>query len=506
MQNMHEIGSQVLLYGANASVGTSINITGTVILLIATALVLFMVPGLAIFYGGLVRRKNVSTIIAQSFISMTIVTLIWIFGGFSLAFGSSAGGFIGNPADYFLFRNILFGNGWKYSSLVVNITLANGVPFIAFFLFQLAFAIITPALVTGAFADCLNYHGYILFTILFTIFIYIPVCHWIWGGGWLSTNGAIDWAGGVVIHATCGMAAICSVFVLKRREILGNEQTVPHSLPLVTIGAAILLFGWFGFNTGGATYAPSNLTAEAIKNHITAGTLSTILPQNELLFTGLTAFANSFLAMTCAIAAWTIMDIILKRHTSLTSILTAAIAGLATITPAAGFVPIWASLAIGFIGGLMCYTMCKLNHKAHFDDALEVWPVHGVGGVTGAILVAAFASSNVNPVLLTASQHITANVMGSALLLGWQLAMIIVVCVWTAVFSVGVFYLIVYFKGKVSNEQQIEGLDHVLFDEDAYSKGVVKQEVVASPAVLQDIAPQNKNQKSKPSKVKNSTK
>ena len=144
--------------------------------------------------------------------------------------------------------------------------------------------------------------------------------------------------------------------------------------------------------------------------------------------------------------------------------------------------------------------------QAHFDDALEVWPVHGVGGVTGAILVAAFASSNVNPVLLTASQHITANVMGSALLLGWQLAMIIVVCVWTAVFSVGIFYLIVYFKGKVSNEQQIEGLDHVLFDEDAYSKGVVKQEVVASPAILQDIAPQKKNKKSKPSKVKNSTK
>lgn len=479
MQNMHELGNQILLFGDSAVVGTSINITSTLILLIATALVLFMVPGLAVFYGGLVRRKNVSTIITQCFISMTIVTLIWIFGGFSLAFGTTAGGFIGNPADYFLFRNILFGNGWKEASLVVNVTLANGVPFIAFFLFQLAFAIITPALVTGAFADRLNYHGYILFTVLFTIFIYIPACHWIWGGGFLSTNGAIDWAGGVVIHTTCGVAAICSVFVLKKREILSNEQVSPHSLPLVAIGAAILLFGWFGFNMGGSSYAPTALNATQIQEAITNNTL---LPDStQMLSVGLTAFANSFLAMVCATAIWTIMDIILKRHTSLVSILTAAIAGLATITPTAGFVPVWSSLIIGTAGGLACYLMCKLNHKTHFDDALEVWPVHGVGGVTGTILLAAFASIPVNPILLSSTQHLNANSLGSGLLLGWQLIMIAVVCAWTAVFSIGIFYLIVFLRGKVTTTQQVEGLDHVLFEEDAYSKGINKQAIQPEP-------------------------
>lgn len=436
-------------------VGTNINITATVVLLLCTALVLFMVPGLAIFYGGLTRRKNVVTIIAQCFISSTIVTLIWIFGGFSLAFGTTAGGFIGNPADYFFFRNIIFTNGWGDLALVVNTNFANGVPFIAFFLFQLAFAIITPALVTGAFADRLKYRGYILFTILFTLFIYIPVCHWVWGGGFLMTNGAIDWAGGVVIHATCGMAAITSVLLLKKREILSNETTTPHSLPLVSIGAAILFFGWFGFNVGGSTYIPGASMPDATK----------------ILSVGIAAFANSFIAMVSATAIWTIVDYITKKHTTLTGILTAGVAGLATITPTAGFVPIWSSLVIGFVGGLICYLMCRLNHKTGFDDALEVWPVHGVGGVVGSILVAAFATPWINPFILPS--FVTS--MGSGLLLGWQLAMISVVCLWTGVFSYGIFYLLIKLGCKADNQQQIDGLDNVLFGENAYSKGIIKE-------------------------------
>ena len=450
-------------------VGTNINITATVVLLVCTALVLFMVPGLAIFYGGLTRRKNVVTIIAQCFISCTIVTLIWIFGGFSLAFGTSAGGFIGNPGDYFFFRNVLFTNGWGNLSLVVNTNLANGVPFIAFFLFQLAFAIITPALVTGAFADRLKYRGYILFTILFTLFIYIPVCHWVWGGGFLMTGGAIDWAGGVVIHATCGMAAIMSVITLKRREILPNETTTPHSLPLVSVGAAILFFGWFGFNVGGATYAPGTTLPDA----------------TNILNVAVAAFANSFIAMVSATTIWTTIDYIIKKHTTLTGILTAGVAGLATITPAAGFVPIWASLIIGLVGGLVCYWMCKLNHKTGFDDALEVWPVHGVGGVTGSILVAAFATPWVNPFILP--KFVTG--LGSGLLLGWQLAMIIVVCLWTGVFSYGIFYLLIKLGCKADNQQQIDGLDNVLFGENAYSKGIIKQYPNTPPVVQSD----NKN-------------
>lgn len=464
---INEIGNQILLSGSNAIVGTSINLTSTFILLIATALVLFMVPGLAIFYGGLVRRKNVSTIIAQSFISMTVVTLIWIFGGFSLAFGPTLGGFIGDPTKYFLFRNILF-NDWKNLTLTVNTTLATGVPFIVFFLFQLAFAIITPALVTGAFADRLNYRGYILFTILFTLFIYIPVCHWVWGGGFLMTNGAVDWAGGVVIHATCGAAAIASVLVLKKRVILKNENVQSHSLPLVAIGAAILFFGWFGFNTGSSVYAGLiGVDANTIQQMIINNNL---LPDvNKLLSIGLSAFANSFIAMIFATVIWTSLDFIIKKHTSLTSILTAGIAGLATITPTAGFVPIWSSIIIGLIGGGICYGMTFMNHKIHFDDALEVWPVHGIGGLVGTILVSAFASIAVNSIGLSdLNGLININQIGSSKLLLWQFTMIIVVCAWSFTFAIGIFYLLIVLKCKVTSDQQKEGLDISIFHENSY--------------------------------------
>ncbi len=459
-----------LISGALAN--KTIDLPATIVLLIATALVLLMVPGLGIFYGGLERRKNVSTIIAQSLITIPIVTLIWIFGGFSLAFGTSLGGVIGNPADYFAFRNILFSNGWGTPGLITNITLANGVPFIVFFLFQLSFAIITPALVSGAFADRLKFRGYILFTILFTIFIYIPVCHWIWGGGWLAKGGALDWAGGVVIHITCGAAAVASVIILKKRTIMSHELSVPHSLPLVSIGAALLFFGWFGFNTGGATFtsyafSPTDVIQSAINNG------SILSANSQQLWIGINAFINSFISMSIAMLTWAFIDLCFKKRISLLSLLTAGIAGLATITPAAGFVPIWASLIFGFAGGSICYTMCYLNHKIHFDDALEVWPVHGIGGLVGSILVSGLASIMVNANLSSTQGLNTSSQLGSVHLLLTQLIMIVVVTAWTFAFSIAIFYLAILIKGRTTKDEEIQGLDKVLLGEDSYSKGII---------------------------------
>lgn len=460
------VSNQVLFSGVTLTNTGQLNSTATIVLLICAALVLFMVPGLAIFYGGLVRKKNVTTIMAQCFISIAIVTFIWIFGGFSLAFGSDLGGVIGNPWDYFFFRNVIcVGNDLTKVQIMVNATFASGVPFIAFYIFQLAFAIITPALVTGAFADRLNYRGYIIFTVLFTLFIYIPVCHWIWGGGWLMKGGAIDWAGGIVIHATCGAAAIASVTVLKKRSILSNESIAPHSLPLVAIGAAILFFGWFGFNTGSATYMPT---------YDLAGNSTVAYNGDALLSIGLTAFTNCVMALVTAIIIWTIMDLIFKRKTSLTSILTAGVAGLATVTPGAGYIPIWGGLIFGAIGGLVCNLMCMLNHKTHFDDALEVWPVHGVGGVLGGFFVSVFAMNSVNPIGLGTINGFTKPIQMSSLhLLASQLIAIVVVCVSAFIVSIIIFLLIYLLHGKVDPNQQNEGLDHVLFNEDAYSKGVI---------------------------------
>lgn len=456
--------SQFLVVGQAAQ--GHINVAATIILAVCTALVLFMVPGLAFFYGGLVRKKNVATIMAQCFISMAIVTAIWIFGGFGLAFGSDTkGGFIGNIANYVFFKNILFTDGWQHLGLVVNVTLADGVPFILFFLFQLAFAIITPALVVGAFADRLSWRGYIIFNVLFSIFIYIPVCHWIWGGGFLAQHGVVDWAGGIVIHATCGFAAIASVIVLGRRSVMKKETTAPSSLALVAVGAGILFFGWFGFNVGGACCIAESYTTVS---QVTSATTVPTDTLNHALSIGFTAFVNSFLGMIAAMLMWMTLDFIVAKKTSFASIMTAGVAGLATITPGAGYVPMWAGLAFGLIGGLICYGMCKLNHFTHFDDALEVWPVHGIGGVVGGMLVGAFATTLVNPNALGATQHIGAS-LGSGYLFGMQVGAIALVSAWSLVFGLAIFGITLLTRDKMTTEQQIEGLDQVLFNEQAYA-------------------------------------
>lgn len=457
-----------------------INVPNTIMLAICTALVLFMVPGLGFFYSGLLRKKNALHIILQCMGSAAIVTVIWITVGFSMAFGPSIKGIIGDPSAYAVFRNILVSHDFRQAVFTVNTTLASGVPFILFFLFQLSFAVITPGLVVGAFADRLKWRGNVIFTILFTFLIYIPVCHWIWGGGILAQYGAIDWAGGIVIHVTCGFAAIASVIVLKRRKILLKEGTAPHNIPLVIIGAAILFFGWFGFNTGGAMFSPwsSQTPLNDIQNlnqHLT----------KVAMVAGVSSFLNSFIAMAIGMGLWMIFDWIFTKKVSVIGAITGGVAGLATITPAAGYVAIWASIPVALAGGLICYICAKINHHTHFDDALEVWPVHGMGGVTGALIVSLFIVPFANPNIATIPTaswidsliinggHLTVppspdhiGSLGSFII---QLVTVGVTMVWTLVIGIIIFLIARFiFVARLNDVEQIQGADHVIHGEAAY--------------------------------------
>lgn len=441
-----------------------INPTNTILLAICTALVFFMLPGLAFFYAGLLRKKNVVTLMQQVFASAAIVTLIWITFGFSLAFGTSLKGIIGDIREFSLFRNIFFTNGWETpTNIIVNKTIAAGVPFALFFMFQLAFAVITPALVVGAFADRLTWRGYVIFNILFTIFIYIPACHWIWGGGFLAQWGAIDWAGGIVIHATCGLAAVGSVIILGRRKVLLKESLNPHNIPLIAIGAAILFFGWFGFNVGGSTYLPINDPTQT-------SVVFMIDLNKQLLSVGVSSFANSFIAMAMGMFVWIVFDWIFRKKTSFVGLLTGAIAGLATITPTAGYVAIWASVPIGVLGGIVTYGVAKLFHHIHFDDALEVFPIHGVGGLVGSLILGALIAPSINPnVPIASAAGGIVPTYGSLKIFISEAIACGIVSGWTLVITLISFVIIKYlFLGQLRYEEQIQGVDNVVHNESAY--------------------------------------
>ncbi|HEX3032270.1 MAG TPA: ammonium transporter [Bacillota bacterium] len=336
-----------------------INPGDTAFVLISAALVCLMTPGLAFFYGGLVRRKNVITIMMQNYISMGIVTIIWFLFGFSLAFGPDINGWIGN-LDYTLLRNV---------GLAPHPPYGDTIPFISFFTFQQMFAIITPALITGAFADRVHFKGYLVFLVAWSVLVYIPVSHWMWGGGFLQQMGAVDFAGGIVVHTTAGVASLASVFVVGNRRISDEEESDPHNITYVALGTALLWFGWFGFNAGSALKA----------NHMA----------------GL-AFINTDLAASVAMVTWLIINWVEDKKPSFLGALTGAVAGLATITPAAGYVEPWAAGVIGFLSAVVCYTAVKVIKWLNWDDALDVWGLHGVGGIMGSILVGVFASKDID--------------------------------------------------------------------------------------------------------------
>ena len=336
---------------------STIDTGDTAWVLVAAALVLFMTPGLALFYGGMVRAKNVLAMLMQNFFAMGIVTVLWVAFGYSLAFGRAGdGGWLGN-FDFV---------GLKHMTGSVTGT----IPTLAFVAFQLTFAVITPALITGAIADRMRWAAWVGFIGLWSVLVYLPVAHWVFAGGWLARRGALDFAGGTVVHVNAGAAAFALVFLLGKRRGWPREPMPPHSLPLTLLGTGILWFGWFGFNAGSAL-AANGVAAQA--------------------------FMNTFVAAAAAMIGWLVVERLKGGHATTLGAASGAVAGLVAITPCAGFVGSMSSIAIGAIAGAVCFLAISLKFRFGYDDALDVIAVHLVGGIIGSILLGLFADASINP-------------------------------------------------------------------------------------------------------------
>ena len=331
--------------------------TGTTgFMLIATALVMLMTPGLAFFYGGLARRKNVVGMMAQSFVSLGITAVMWFICGYSLCFSGGDGGIIGDLNKAFM-RGV---------DVNTPFTANPKIPEMVFVAYQLMFAVITPALISGAFTSRVKPIAYLVFLVLWQLLVYYPLVHMVWGGGWLAKWGVLDFAGGTVVHGTAGAAALASVIYIGRRR---DTESRPNSIPLIAIGAGLLWFGWFGFNAG-----------------------------SELNVDGVTAqaFVNTNFAAAFAGLSWLAVDWIKFGKPRFVGFMTGAVAGLTTVTPASGFVSLPSAVIIGVASGIVCYLACALKNKMKWDDALDVWGIHGVGGALGMVLLGVFASKLVN--------------------------------------------------------------------------------------------------------------
>ncbi len=332
-----------------------INAGDTAWILVASAFVLLMTPGLAFFYGGMVNKKNVISTMLQSFVALGVISLVWVIVGFSLAFGDSLGGIIGNPLTYFAFKNV---------SIAPNPTFASTIPFVLFAMFQLKFAIITPALITGSFAERIRFRSYILFIVLFSLFIYAPLAHMTWHPNGLFRNwGVLDFAGGTVVHMSAGFAALAGSLYLGKRK---HQIEEPANIPYVILGTGLLWFGWFGFNAGSALKADSNAVI---------------------------AFANTNIASATSMIAWIFFDRFRGKKMTAIGASIGAIVGLVAITPAAGYVSIGQSIFIGFVAAIISnLAISFVNKTSYIDDTLDVFPSHGVGGIVGMLLTGVFAN------------------------------------------------------------------------------------------------------------------
>jgi len=329
-------------------------------ILVSTALVMLMTPGLAMFYGGMVRRKNVLGTIMHSFIAIALVSLQWVLFGYSLSFGPDVKGFIGD----------LSWAGLGKVGLMPNADYAPTIPHLLFMAYQMMFAVITPALISGAVAERMKFSAYLVFILAWTTLVYDPVAHWVWGaGGWLKNLGVLDFAGGIVVHATSGFSALAAALFIGKRKGFLRESMPPHDLPLTVLGAGLLWFGWFGFNAGSA---------------LSSGSLATM------------AFLTTHLAACAATVTWVLVEWFHRGKPTMFGAATGSIAGLATITPAAGFVGPMAALVIGFAAGLLCYTALNAKTKFGYDDSLDAFGVHGVGGTLGTLMAGLFASVAIN--------------------------------------------------------------------------------------------------------------
>jgi Amt family ammonium transporter len=401
---------------------TGLDTGNTGFMLLCTSLVMLMTPGLAFFYGGLVGRKNVLAIMLQSFVSMGWTTVLWVTVGFSLCFSGGKGAVIGDLQLAFL-------QGITLATPSANET----IPMIVFVAYQMMFAIITPALITGAFTNRVTFRAYMLFLTGWLLLVYFPFVHMIWGGGLLAQMGVLDFAGGIVVHAIAGMAALASVLYVGRRR---TADAGPHSIPLVALGTGLLWFGWYGFNAG-SEFRVDSVTA--------------------------VAFLNTDVAASFAAIVWLGLDWYFARRPKFLGLLTGAVAGLATITPAAGFVSPLTAIIIGSAAGAVCYGAVALKNRFKLDDALDVWGVHGVGGSLGIILLGVFASKAWNPA--GADGLLAGN--GSFFVV--EVEAVLLAAVWSLAFTYGMLWLIDRVTPvRVSAETEEAGLDQGLHGEIAY--------------------------------------
>ena len=331
---------------------SKINYSDTVWVMFSSALVMIMLPGLALFYGGMVRRKNVLSTLMHSFIPLGVITIQWVLFGYSLAFGNDIGSFIGDMSKTFF-------TGFDFK------TLSGTIPEFLFSTFQLMFAIITTALISGGIAERIDFKAYIIFIFIWSTIVYDPICHWVWGNGWLADLGALDFAGGTVVHISSGTAALAASLVLKKRKGFPGKLMIPHSLPLTLLGAGLLWFGWFGFNAGSA------------------------LAANEL---AVLAFTNTQVSAGAGLIGWLLAEFIKVRKASALGAASGVVAGLVAITPAAGYVePLWA-IVIGLFAGIICYYAVIVKIKVGYDDSLDVLGIHAVGGAWGALATGLFVT------------------------------------------------------------------------------------------------------------------
>lgn len=405
--------------------------TGTTgFMLLATSLVMLMTPGLAFFYGGLAGKKNILGIMMQSFLSMGITTILWFLFGYSLCFsGNSLGGIIGN-FDKVLMHGV---------SLNTAYTGNPKIPEFVFMAYQMMFAIITPALITGAFMNRVTFKAYLLFLIAWQVLVYYPFVHMIWGGGILAQHGVLDFAGGIVVHATAGFAALASVIYVGRRR---NTTNKPNSVPLIALGTGLLWFGWYGFNAGSA------LDVNAV--------------------TGL-AFLNTDVAASFAAVTWLVIEWCRgEKQPKFIGLLTGAVAGLATVTPAAGYISLPYAAVIGVASGLVCYIAVDFKNKRGWDDALDVWGVHGVGGVLGTILLGVFGSKFVNAAGADGLVH------GGTKFFLKELIATLGAAIYAFIFTYVMLFIINKItRVRVTEEVEDLGIDAGLHGEQAYDEGVL---------------------------------
>jgi Amt family ammonium transporter len=404
------------------------NAGDTAFVLVSAALVMLMTPGLALFYGGMVRNKNVLGTIMQSFIILGIITFEWVLWGYSMSFGPDNAGIIGG-LDWFGLKGVEMNPSPDYGS---------SIPHLAFMIFQCMFAIITPALITGAFAERLKFTALLLFILLWGTFVYNPLAHWVWGvGGWMGKMGALDFAGGTVVHISSGISALAAALIVGKRLGYGSTAYIPHNVPMTITGAAILWFGWFGFNAGSAL-ACNGLAANA--------------------------FVVTHIASALAALSWMFMEWWHRGKPTTLGAASGAVAGLVAITPGSGFVGPVSAIIIGALGGMICYGGVLLKSRLGYDDSLDVVGIHGLGGTWGALATGLFASTKINP------DGANGLFFGNPGQLWIQFVSVTATMVFAFIMTLIILKIIDVLIGlRVSEEEEVKGLDISLHNEAGYS-------------------------------------